>query len=159
MSRLLPRITGRRPTPTVSRPIPAVNSVLIRSGAPRLRVLTYRWHVPHQYELWKLPIDVTMATGTGSAISEQWDYGQRPLPDNARFRPFADINPRDYDLAILHFDENVLAPENTQGMVGAGVGSRVQIVFASKLICRRSPSAMARRSFTANTTSTTQAQI
>ena len=144
MSRLLPRITGRRPTPTVSRPIPAVNSVLIRSGAPRLRVLTYRWHVPHQYELWKLPIDVTMATGTGSPISEQWDYGQRPLPDNARFRPFADINPRDYDLAILHFDENVLAPENTQGTVGKEWGAAFklfseQIDLPKVAICHGTP--------------------
>lgn len=97
----------------------------------RLRVLTYRWHVPHQYELWKLPIEVTMVTGTGSIISEQWDYGQRPLPSNARFRALDDINPRDYDLAILHFDENVLAPENTNGTIGAEWGA------AFKLFCEQ----------------------
>jgi glycosyltransferase involved in cell wall biosynthesis len=106
-------------------------SIVIRSGRPRLRVLTYRWHVPHQYELWKLPIDVTMMTGTGSAMSDEWHYGQRPLPNNATFRALDDINPRDYDLAILHFDENVLAPENTNGVIGTEWG------FAFKLFCEQ----------------------
>ena len=97
----------------------------------RLRVLTYRWHVPHQYELWKLPIQVTMVTGTGSKISEQWDYGQRPLPANARFRALEDINVHDYDVAILHVDENVLAPQNTRGAVGVEWGA------AFKLFCEQ----------------------
>ncbi len=91
---------------------------MLRTGARRLRVLTYRWHVPHQYELWKLPLDVTLATGTGSGMCDRWEYGQRPLPPNARFRPVEQIDPRDFDLAILHFDENVLAPENCNGVVG-----------------------------------------
>ena len=110
----------------------------------RLRVLTYRWHVPHQYELWKLPIDVTMVTGTGSVITEHWDYGQRPLPRNAKFRALADIDTRDYDLAILHFDENVLAPEYTNGVVGAEWGAafklfREQIDLPKVAICHGTP--------------------
>jgi glycosyltransferase involved in cell wall biosynthesis len=93
------------------------------SGGRRLRVLTYRWHVPHQYELWKLPIDVTLVVGTGSGMCDKWDYGQRPLPPNVRFRPLDEIREEDYDLAILHFDENVLAPENTNGVIGPEWGS------------------------------------
>jgi hypothetical protein len=109
-----------------------------------LRVLTYRWHVPHQYELWKLPLDVTMVTGTGSAISDHWDYGQRPLPTNARFLALDDVNPRDYDLAILHFDENVLAPENSRGTVGKEWGAAFKL-FSEQLdlpkvaICHGTP--------------------
>ena len=100
--------------------------------------------MPHQYELWKLPIDVTLVTGTGSRISEQWDYGQRPLPRNARFRALADIKPRDYDLAILHFDENVLAPENTNGTVGQEWGAAFklfveQIDLPKVAICHGTP--------------------
>ena len=107
----------------------ALRGSLIRADRPRLRVLTYRWHVPHQYELWKLPIDVTMVTGTGSPMSDQWDYDRRPLPDNARFRALEDIDPRDYDVAILHFDENVLTPENTNGVIGLGMGCCLQTLL------------------------------
>lgn len=117
---------------------------MIRSGAPRLRVLTYRWHVSHQYELWKLPIDVTMVTGTGHAMSDHWDYGQRPLPGNAQFRPIESIDPRDYDLAILHFDENVLAPQNTNGVIGPEWGAafklfREQLDLPKVAICHGTP--------------------
>jgi hypothetical protein len=33
-----------------------------------------------------------------------------------------EVDPSDYDLAILHFDENVLAPENTNGVIGTDWG-------------------------------------
>lgn len=90
----------------------------------RYRVLSYRWHVPHQYELYKLPIlDVTLVTGLGTPMTESWEYGQRPMPANARFVRMEDVNPRDYDLAILHFDENVLAPEHTNGVIGPEWGA------------------------------------
>lgn len=90
----------------------------------RYRVLSYRWHVPHQYELYKLPIlDVTLVTGLGTPMTESWEYGQRPMPANARFVRLEDVNPRDYDLAILHFDENVLAPEHTNRVIGQEWGS------------------------------------
>lgn len=117
---------------------------LLRIGQPRLRVLTYRWHVPHQYELWKLPVDVTMVSGTGSGMCDRWDYGQRPLPPNARFRPLEEIRAEDYDLAILHFDENVLAPQNTNGVIGPEWGAAFRL-FRERLdlpkiaICHGTP--------------------
>jgi hypothetical protein len=92
-------------------------------GSRRLRILTYRWHVPHQYELWKLPVDITVATGCGSPMTEHWELGQRPHPRNASFARFEDIDPRQYDLAIVHFDENVLAPQNTNGVIGPDWGA------------------------------------
>ena len=78
-------------------------------SARRLRILTYRWHAPHQYELYKLPHDFTLATGLGDGMTDVWQYDQRPLRPNARMLPIAQIDPRDYDAAILHFDENVFA--------------------------------------------------
>ena len=78
-----------------------------RRSARRLRILTYRWHVPHQYELYKLPHDFTLATGLGSGMADVWHYDQRPLRPNARMVPISQIDPHDYDAAILHFDENV----------------------------------------------------
>jgi glycosyltransferase involved in cell wall biosynthesis len=88
-----------------------------RSGARRLRILTYRWHVPHQYELYKLPHDFTLATGLGNGMSDVWQYDQRPLRRNARMVPISQIDSRDYDLAILHFDENVFATHLSNGVV------------------------------------------
>jgi glycosyltransferase involved in cell wall biosynthesis len=101
------------------RPAPSRTAAVLPR---RLRVLTYRWHVPHQYELWKLPIDVTVATGVGNPMCDRWEYGQRPLPDNARLRSFETLDHRDFDLAILHFDENVLAHENCNGVLDASWG-------------------------------------
>ncbi len=80
-----------------------------RRSARRLRILTYRWHVPHQYELYKLPHDFILVTGLGHSMVDVWHYDQRPLRPNARMVPVSQIDPRDYDVAILHFDENVFA--------------------------------------------------
>ena len=121
-----------------------VKRLLIRVGPRPLRILTYRWHVPHQYELWKLRCEVTLATGTGSRFADEWEYGQRPLPHNARFRSLADLDTRDFDIAILHFDENVLAPENTNGVIGPDWGAafklfREQIDLPKIAICHGTP--------------------
>lgn len=77
----------------------------------RLRILSYKWHVPHQYELFKMMHDVTLVTHNGTVHCDQWDYGQRPCPYNVRFAALERIDPRDYDFAILPFDEYVLSPE------------------------------------------------
>ena len=73
-----------------------------------MRVLTYRWHVPHQYELFKLGADFTLVTDLGESSCRWWDLGQRPMPANVRFAEWHDIEQADFDLAILHFDEHVL---------------------------------------------------
>lgn len=77
----------------------------------KLRILTYRWHVPHQYELYKLPHEFTLLGNLPTGFTRSWDGEQRPQPRNAVFRPLHDVCLKDYDLAILHFDENVLRPE------------------------------------------------
>lgn len=82
-----------------------------RPKTRRLRILTHRWHVPHQYELHKLPHDFTLATHIGkNEWINRWSYDQRPLRPNARFVPADQIDPSEYDLAIIHFDENILFP-------------------------------------------------
>lgn len=83
----------------------------------KLRVLSYRWHCAHQYELYKLPHDFTLITDLGTQMSVGWDYDARPLRPNARLLPFGAVNPDDFDVAILHFDENVLNPEYTNGVI------------------------------------------
>ena len=121
---------------------PSAPAVHLKS--PRLRVLSYRWHIPHQCELWKLPIDVTLVTGIGSPMTESWDYGQRAMPRNARFLPAERVDLQEYDLAILHFDENVLAPENTNGVIGKDWGAafqyfRERISLPQIAICHGTP--------------------
>ena len=108
------------------------------------RVLTYRWHVPHQYELYKLPFEFTLLTGLGSPMTESWEFGQRPMPPNARFAHADSIDPAAYDFAILHFDENVLAPENTNGVIGQDWGAafrwlRENVDIPKVAICHGTP--------------------
>ncbi len=95
---------------------------MLRGEARRLRVLTYRWHAPHQYELYKLGHDFTLVTGLGSPATDVWSYDQRPLRPNARLVPFERIDPRDFDIALLHFDENVMAAHLCNGVIPASWG-------------------------------------
>ncbi len=58
----------------------------------------------------------------GTGLCEKWDYETRPLPANAEMKHIDYIDPREYDLAILHFDENVLAYENCNGIISSDWG-------------------------------------
>lgn len=87
-----------------------------QNTARPLRILSYRWHCGHQYELYKLPHEFTLVRGLGPGMTDAWSYDQRPLRSNVNFIDAADIKESRYDLAILHFDENSLNPA-----LGAGV--------------------------------------
>ena len=101
-----------------------VEAVAISRGMrKRYRILSYRWHVAHQYELYKLASMVTLVDDLGTKVTRAWDFGQRPLPNNVVFRPWRAIDAKQFDLAILHFDENVLAPANTNGALGPDWGA------------------------------------
>jgi glycosyltransferase involved in cell wall biosynthesis len=88
-----------------------------RGKRRRLKILSYRWHAPHQYEIYKLPHDFTLATHLGYSMVDTWSYDQRPLRPNVRMRPYSEINPNDFDLIILHFDENSIGSELTNGKI------------------------------------------
>jgi len=100
-----------------------LNIALLASKKRPLRILTYRWHVPHQYELYKTGHQFFLVTGLGTPMCESWEFNQRPWPGNVRFVSAADIAGMDFDAAILHFDENVLSWENTNGKVGQDWGA------------------------------------
>jgi glycosyltransferase involved in cell wall biosynthesis len=97
----------------------------------RLRILTYRWHVGHQYELHKLPYDFTLVTGSGSSVTNAWPYSSRPLPHNDTLKKLEDIDVKDYDLAIVHFDENALNYENTNNVIGPDWGLSLKYFMAN----------------------------
>ena len=110
----------------------------------RLKILTYRWHPSHQYELHKLPYDFTLALNTGSHITGSWPYETRPFPKNDKMVPIHKVNPKDFDLAIFHFDENVLHPENTNGIIDYNWGKSfrffVEHIHLPKIgICHGTP--------------------
>lgn len=116
----------------------------VRTGKRGLRILTYRWHVGHQYELYKLPHQFTLASGLGTGFTSRWNYRERPLPQNSRIVSWDRINPADYDLAILHFDENVLSPENCRLKLSADWGEsfrrlREQCKLPMIAVCHGTP--------------------
>lgn len=88
----------------------------------KLRIISYRWHSAHQYELYKLGHEVTLLKGIGTPWTERWEYNHRPMPPNAHFEHIDDVKLSEYDLALLHFDENVLAPENCNGVLEGSWG-------------------------------------
>lgn len=79
----------------------------------KLKILTFRWHIAHQYELHKLPYDFTLLKGLQCYFTDYWEYSYRPFPINDRMIEKHTIDYNDYDLAIVHFDENVIYNENT----------------------------------------------
>ncbi len=98
-------------------------SALPRGAERRLNIVTYRWHAPHQYELYKLAHRFTLATQIGgNQFIDHWPSIDRPLRPNARLKPAAEIDPAEYDLAILHFDEHVCAAHLSNGRLGASWG-------------------------------------
>lgn len=118
--------------------------VVIQNRHKPLRVLTHRWHCPHQYELYRSGHDFTLVTGAGTALCDSWDWEKRPMPANAHFVSQDRVNQRDYDLAILHFDENVLRPDRCHGKVpldwGATLGWFLREVQLPTLgICHGTP--------------------
>lgn len=109
-----------------------------------LRVLTYRWHCPHQFELYKLGHRFDLATHAGTMMCNDWDWRHRPMPDNSMFVDSSSIDPKDYDLAILHFDENVLKPERCNGVVPADWGNNFRWLLEQRdipaiAICHGTP--------------------
>lgn len=81
------------------------------------RILSYRWHVPHQYELYKTGHYFDLVTNIWPGFTNSWGHEQRPMPPNARFVDGKKIDFRNYDFALLHFDENALAYQNTNGIL------------------------------------------
>jgi len=69
----------------------------------RLQILDYPWHQVHSYRLHKaLPADFTYL----ETRTFLWNVAQRPVPMNfAGGIAAQDVDPRDYDLAILHLDQ------------------------------------------------------
>ena len=67
-----------------------------------LKILDYAWHVVHAYRLHALPAEFTFLQFKPLV----WNEAQRPIPPNWMGAVYPDeIDPRDYDLALLHLDQ------------------------------------------------------
>ena len=110
----------------------------------KLKILTFRWHIAHQYELYKLPYEFTLMKGLKCYFTDAWGYDSRPFPRNARMLEKHAIKYEDYDLAIIHFDENVIHNENTNKFLnptwGAAFNFFIENVPLPKIgICHGTP--------------------
>jgi glycosyltransferase involved in cell wall biosynthesis len=83
----------------------------------RMKILTHRWHCAHQYELFKLGCQFDLIQNFGGDFFSSWEFRKRPFPANARFIDSHALRASKYDLAIIHFDENVLRPDLCNGRV------------------------------------------
>ncbi len=101
---------------------PIAGAPIISMPTRPLRVLTHRWHISHQYELYRLGHQFDLVTGAGTRMCDAWDWEVRKMPANTRMVPYEKIDPRNYDLMILHFDENILHPERCNNKVPADWG-------------------------------------
>lgn len=75
----------------------------------KLNVYGVAWHVGHQFELARLPFinryDLQMNPW------RYWGEQSRPMPDNMRY--VTEFDPKQYDLAILHVDQqSIWDPDN-----------------------------------------------
>lgn len=70
----------------------------------QLRVIGVPWHTAHQYELAKLFGQYDMLVNH----YREWGDVSRPMPDN--MKNVLTFNPDDYDLAILHVDQQTVQP-------------------------------------------------
>lgn len=100
-----------------------------RNHSRRLKIVSYRWHCGHQYELHRLPHDFTLVQA--GSITDYWDYHHRPKRENAAFKPLDQMRWDEYDLAILHFDEFLLRPELSRGILNDQWGEPFAEVFAN----------------------------
>lgn len=69
-----------------------------------LRVIGVPWHVAHQYELAKLFGEYDLLLNH----YRTWGDVSRPMPEN--MKQVLTFNPKDYDLAILHVDQQCVEP-------------------------------------------------
>lgn len=76
-----------------------------------MRVLGYPWHTAHQYELAKLFGQYDMLMN----YYRTWGYVSRPMPQN--MREVVAFDPKDYDLAILHIDQQCIDPRIGKGLL------------------------------------------
>lgn len=121
----------------IVRPLMPLPSCPAAEPRPRpLRILTYRWHVPHQYELFKLGAEFTLLTDLGESSCRWWDLGQRPFPENARFARWEEIDPEQFDLALLHFDEHILDVPDKDPAVGQDWGKSFRFLLRELTIPR-----------------------
>ena len=95
----------------------------------RKKVLTYRWHAGHQYELWKLPLDFTLLYGKTN-MTAHWDYKSRPLHSNVKFKEISENEDLSrYDFAILHFDEFALRANEYPHVLPSDWGDQFKFIM------------------------------
>lgn len=76
-----------------------------------LKVIGVPWHTAHQYELAKLFKQYDLMQN----MYREWGGTSRNQPDNMNM--VIDFKPEDYDLAILHIDQQCIDPRISKGLL------------------------------------------
>lgn len=76
-----------------------------------LSVIGIPWHTAHQHSLAKLFKQYDILLNTRRA----WGHNSRPMPDN--MKEVLSFRPEDYDLAILHIDQQCIDPRIGKGLL------------------------------------------
>jgi len=113
----------------VDKALADIPKKIYRSPDRPLRVLTHRWHCAHQFELYRLGHKFDLVRSAGTTMCDNWEWRHRPMPENARFVEFEAIHPNEYDLAIIHFDENIIHPERCHGHVPTDWGRTAKAIL------------------------------
>lgn len=74
-----------------------------------LNVIGVAWHTAHQYELSKLFKNYDLILNH----YREWGSISRPQPENMKV--ILELDPKKYDLAILHVDQQCIDPRNNKG--------------------------------------------
>lgn len=74
-----------------------------------LKVIGVPWHTAHQFELAKMFRKYDLLLNH----YREWGESSRPMPENMNV--VLDFDPKDYDLAILHVDQQCIEPQNNKG--------------------------------------------
>jgi glycosyltransferase involved in cell wall biosynthesis len=97
-----------------------------------LRILTYRCDVPYQYDLFKMRHFFTLVEGIEHCDASGWDHGLRPLPYNVNFARLEDLNPANFDLAILPFDSGILFRGKEEDTLHVWAGRLLRMLEVTK---------------------------
>ncbi len=76
-----------------------------------LRVIGVPWHTAHQFELAKIFKQYDLMLN----MWREWGSTSRNMPENMNI--VLDFDPKDYDLAILHIDQQCIDPRISKGLL------------------------------------------
>lgn len=80
----------------------------------KYKIFDYLWHIPHQTDMVSALVD-DCDFYFALNVKAQWDHNKRKMPPNVNF--VTHYEPGYYDMAILHIDQQVIAPSDRKRII------------------------------------------